>query len=289
MTRAAGASVVRSSAHRIGTEHERGHLAEAVHEIADELSNLEVDGDLIAALRARSKAIAQGRLPLIDETPHPYVCRACGHLELAEPEGNCPRCDARGRTFQWFPPVHWLEAMDPLEVMEWLTSKPEQVRILIEVVDEEQLSREVLEGEWSVRDLLAHLRDAQGVLDFWITLPSEEDNPEIESKAVFEWATEAGDRPSTWMQVLNTYHESRRSTLEALEGIPLGAWWREGRHQEFCVVSIKQQASYFATHDLTHLPRIELLLGQPEETQDGERPPPPWSLRLGCSLKRCFD
>lgn len=35
---------------------------------------------------------------------------------------------------------------------------------------------------------------------------------------------------------------------------------RTGRHEEFGVVSIKQQASYFAAHELTHLPQIARLV-----------------------------
>ena len=35
---------------------------------------------------------------------------------------------------------------------------------------------------------------------------------------------------------------------------------RVGRHEEFGVVSIKQQVSYFASHELTHLPQIERLV-----------------------------
>ena len=43
---------------------------------------------------------------------------------------------------------------------------------------------------------------------------------------------------------------------------PLADWWRTGRHEEFGVVSIKQQVSYFASHELTHLPQIERLVRQ---------------------------
>jgi hypothetical protein len=47
-----------------------------------------------------------------------------------------------------------------------------------------------------------------------------------------------------------------------LESLPLADWWRTGQHGEFGVVSIKQQVSYFASHELTHLPQIERLRKQ---------------------------
>lgn len=262
LARAAGASLVRSSARGLEVDSSRESLSAQVESVAGELSDLQLDPDLVQALRSGSQAIAEGRLAMIDETPHPYVCRTCGHVALAPPGGNCPRCNARPRTYQRFPPVYWLEAMDPMEAIHWLRRTPEQVSEMIEGVGEEELSREVVEGEWSVRDLLTHLRDAQGVLDFRVNLLVEEENPTIESKAVFEWATDDSARPATSREIFDTYRSSRRQTLEVLERIPLSEWWREGKHQEFGVVSIKQQASYFATHELTHLPQIQFLLGE---------------------------
>lgn len=262
LVRAAAASLVRSSAHRLEVGTGKDQLAEEARKVASELGELQLDSGLIEALLAGATAIEEGRLPLIEETPHPYVCRTCGRVELAEPDAKCARCNARPRTFERVPPVYWLEAMDPMEALDYLERTPEEYRELIEGRKDDQLSREVVEGEWSVRQLLTHLRDAQGVLDFRVNLLLEEDNPKIESKAVFEWATDNSDRPTTSRDIFETYLNSRRKTLEVLEGIPLVDWWRKGEHEEFGVVSVKEQASYFATHELTHLPQLEFLLGK---------------------------
>ena len=49
-------------------------------------------------------------------------------------------------------------------------------------------------------------------------------------------------------------------TATLVQLLSLADWWRTGRHEEFGVVSIKQQVSYFASHELTHLPQIERLV-----------------------------
>jgi hypothetical protein len=260
LVRAAGASIIRSAAYHQEADARSAHLAEEVRNIAGELSAIKLDIELLDALRAGATAIAEGRLPLIDETPNPYVCRRCGHVRLVYPEDNCPRCNSRPRTFERFPPVYWLEAMDPMEVTKWLESTPLEVRQLIEGISEVDLSREIVEGEWTLKDLLTHLRDAQGVLDFRINLLVEKDNPIIESKAVFKWATDDSARPASSMDIFDTYLDSRRGTVETLREIPLDAWWREGKHEEFGTINIKQQASYFATHELTHLPQFHSLI-----------------------------
>lgn len=259
LARASADSFVRSVAYPLQLSSHKNELAGEVQSIAKKLRELDLDEGLVESLIAGAIAIAEGRLTMLDETPHPYVCRTCGYVELDHPRSNCPRCNGQPRTFQRFPPVYWLEVMDPLEASNLLERTPEEVKRLIDEISEDDLAREVVEGEWSIRELLSHLRDAQGVLAFRVNLLIDEDNPAIESKAVFEWAKDGGESPNTSMEIFQTYHNSRRETLETLRGIPLEDWWREGRHEEFGTISIKQQASYFATHELTHLPQLEFI------------------------------
>jgi predicted Zn-ribbon and HTH transcriptional regulator len=259
LARAAADSLLRTAAYPIELPAQKEKLAGEVDGIAARLSDLEMHVDLVESLRAGASAIREGRLPMLEDTPHPFVCRTCGHVELDMPSSNCPRCNAWPRTFQRYLPVYWLDEMDPFEATNYLSQTPDDVMRLINGTREDDMCREVVVGEWSIRNVLAHLRDAQGVLDFRVNLLIEKDNPTIESKAVFEWAKKESERPASSMEIFDTYLASRCKTLETLRGIPLADWWRKGRHEEFGTISIKQQASYFATHELTHLPQIEFL------------------------------
>ncbi|MGD2156843.1 MAG: DinB family protein [Anaerolineales bacterium] len=256
LVRAAADSALRKSAYRQKMPSKITDLAEEVTNVTERLSQIEMDQDLVAAIRRGGSAMAKRRLTMFDETPHPFVCRICGHVEMQFPTSDCPTCRASPRTFQRFLPVYWLEALDPFEALFWLRNTPNEVERLIGGLDERQLNHQVEAQEWSISNALSHLRDAQGVLDYRVNLLLEQDNPLIESQAVFEWATDEAERPPTATEIFETYQASRRKTLETLKGLPLLDWWREGQHEEFGVVSIKQQASYFATHELTHLPQI---------------------------------
>jgi hypothetical protein len=88
----------------------------------------------------------------------------------------------------------------------------------------------------------------------------DQDNPKLESKAVFEWAAREEDRPPTTEEIYKTYYDSRQKVLTKLESLPLRNWWRTGEHEEFGTLTIKQQASYFASHEVTHFPQIESLI-----------------------------
>ncbi len=83
----------------------------------------------------------------------------------------------------------------------------------------------------------------------------------MESKAVFEWASQAGQAAASPAEIFESYRASRAQVLERLESLPLQDWWRRGRHEEFGELRLYQQVSYFACHELTHLPQIARLVG----------------------------
>lgn len=62
--------------------------------------------------------------------------------------------------------------------------------------------------------------------------------------------------------------------IAKIETLPFPDWWWTGRHEEFGVVSIKQQVSYFVSHELTHLPQFERLVKQERNRWNGNYPAP---------------
>jgi uncharacterized damage-inducible protein DinB len=260
IARAKADSLSRRAAWELNLPTDKETLTSDIERVAESLD----DADLQTAFRHGASALASGRLPLIKEIPHPYVCRTCGHLTLGNVPEKCPDCGAWGGTFQWFPPVYWLEALDPTEALERLRQTPLEVAALIKGLSEEQMTRPPADGGWAIRNTVSHLRDAQGVIAFRVDLFLKEENPALESKAVFTWATNEVERPPSTREIFDAYQTSRREMIAKLESLPLADWWRTGRHEEFGVVSIKQQVSYFAAHEITHLPQIELLRNQSE-------------------------
>jgi hypothetical protein len=258
IARATADSISRRAAWELNLPSDKATLANDIERLAASLN----DADLQIAFRKGASALTSGRLPLDNEIPHPYVCRTCGHLTLGGVLEKCPHCGAWGRTFQWFPPVYWLEALDPAEALERLRKTPLEVATLLEGLSEEALNRPADDGGWAIRNIVSHLRDAQGVIAFRVDLFLKEENPVLESKAVFAWAKDENARPPSTREIFEAYQASRREMIAKLEAIPFADWWRTGRHEEFGIVSIKQQVSYFASHELTHLPQIERLVNR---------------------------
>ena len=258
LARATADSMSRHAAWEFDLLGDRETPANEIKNIAASLA----DAGLQATFRKGAAAMTENRLPLIHEIPHPYVCRTCGHLTLSNVPEKCPDCGAWGETFQWFPPVYWLEALDPAEALERLRQTPLEVAAMIEGLSEEAMNRPAEDGGWAIRNTVSHLRDAQGVIAYRIDLFLQERNPVLESKAVFAWARNENERPPSTREIFDAYHASRQEMIAKLETIPFADWWRTGHHEEFGTVSIKQQVSYFASHELTHLPQIERLVRQ---------------------------
>lgn len=262
LARAAADSLSRQAAYKLDIPTEKKELAADIKETAKALTDLAVNPDLVTALNQGADIMAEGQLPLIDAAPHAYVCRTCGHLLLNQPVVNCPVCDARASTYQRFLPVYWLDVFEPFDALERLRQTPDEVEKLLDGLSEPSLNQQARDGGWSIRNTLSHLRDAQGVLSFRVDLFLKEEHPMLESKAVFAWATQEGQRPPAALEIFEAYKASRDETIRKLENLPLANWWHAGQHQEFGTVTLRQQVSYFAAHELTHLSQIELLRRQ---------------------------
>jgi len=257
--RASADAIARRAAFQLGLTKDTGTLLEEIERAKDNLSNHEVNPDFVAALERGKRAMTESRLPLINEIPDPYICRRCGQSYFGEPSSICPTCGEWPSTFQRFLPIYWLNELDIMAALENLRETPEQIAVLLEGLEEDVLTKKPEDGGWSIRQVVTHLRDAQGVLSARLKLLLEQENPVLTSQAVFEWATREEGRPTTTQDIFETYRNSRKETLTVLEGIPLKYWWRSGEHEEFGRMTLKKQVSYFAAHELTHLRHIKAL------------------------------
>ncbi len=262
LARAAADSLSRRAAYPIDIPTDKNKLAADIQQAVEALSTLNVNADLLTCLKRGAEIMAQGRLALIDVTPHPYVCRTCGYLVLNQPAEKCPTCGAWADTFQKFMPNYWFDALEPPAAMERLRQTPIEVEKLLKGLSESVLNQQPKDGGWAIRNIVSHLRDAQGVLSFRLNLFMKEEHPILESKAVFSWATNEDARPTSVSEIFETYKSSREETIRKMENLPLADWWRTGQHEEFGTITLRQQVSYFASHEITHLPQIELLRRQ---------------------------
>lgn len=259
LVRAALASLLYREAYQVDLPHGVSALVGDLMLAASNFTALNLDPNLVAVIQKSCAIMAEGRLSTFEETPDAYVCRKCGYVTLRPPRESCPTCGAWGITFQRFTPMYWLDALDPFTALERLRQTPSEVSSLVSGLTSQQLDTPQEEGGWAIRQVIAHLLDAQRVLHFRVNLMLEHETPQLKSLAVFNWASDEKERPAETLRILADYIASRQDTLARLEAIRLSDWWRMGLHQEFGAVTIRQQVSYFAMHEISHLSEIAKL------------------------------
>lgn len=259
LARAAADALGRRSAYRIDLPADLAVLAAETDRLAAAVAEFGAGGDLAAALRIGAAGMRDGRFTLYSETPDVFVCRACGAASLSEPAGPCAVCGAWAETFQRFLPVYWLNDLEPPAALTRLRQTPQILAALLAAASPAALAREPAPGAWSLRQAVGHLRDAQGVLAQRLELMLAQDSPRLTALAVFAWAQQEAENPPSTQAIFADYRAEREQLLARLEALPLADWWRTGQHEEFGTVTIRQQVSYFAAHESTHLHQIAVL------------------------------
>jgi hypothetical protein len=124
--------------------------------------------------------------------------------------------------------------------------------------DETRLSRSPARGEWSVKEIVQHLRDHEAEIYPKLHLMANSVHPDL-SRIGPPRKTDYKDDDST-LTVMSQFRRLRVSTLAILRELPHDAWLRTGIDTDGTVVTIKQLALELIEHDAEHLAQIDATL-----------------------------
>lgn len=124
--------------------------------------------------------------------------------------------------------------------------------------DETRLSRSPVRGEWSVREILQHLRDHEAAIYPKLHMMANSVHPDLSRIGPMRSADYRPDDSS--LTVLSQFRRIRISTIAILRELPDDAWNRTGVDTDGTVVSIRQLALELVAHDAEHLAQIDATL-----------------------------
>jgi uncharacterized damage-inducible protein DinB len=131
-----------------------------------------------------------------------------------------------------------------------LASAPDDVRRLVQAVDEASAHRRPSPDEWSLAEVLAHLADVEGRYLARLKRVVDEDRPHVPyihpDETVYEPSVPAGE-------LLVDFEQRRDETLVFLEGLSAGAWQRKAVHETWGAVSLRALVQALVDHDTNHL------------------------------------
>ncbi|UTH01823.1 putative metal-dependent hydrolase [Macrococcoides canis] len=146
----------------------------------------------------------------------------------------------------------WIEAIANL---------PEQLRMVLKDVSDQQLSLQYREGSWDVRTLVHHIADSH-IHGYQRTkLILTEDNPAVSTFEENEWVLLEDDKNDIddSLQLITGIHNRWTRILINLTEAELN---RTMQHPDNGVVPLKQMISLYAWHGKHHLEHIKIALRQ---------------------------
>jgi hypothetical protein len=112
-------------------------------------------------------------------------------------------------------------------------------------------------GKWSVREIVAHLADAELVGAHRFRQVIAEDNPTIIAYDQAAWARNLDYARRKPKQSLETFRRVRAENYELLKGLPDAAFERTGNHTENGRMSLGQMLEGYAHHAESHVRQLQ--------------------------------
>lgn len=147
--------------------------------------------------------------------------------------------------------------MERLEIIEALKRLPDNVEAETAGVGEAVLRYRPADGEWSIKEIVGHLRDAAEVWHKRVYMTASQTDPRFPG-----WDGEASVRDHFYWEadlrlMIDEMREWRARTVETLtEAVD---WTRLGQHGEIGRRSLKQWGEFMVQHEAEHLESIRQL------------------------------
>lgn len=153
------------------------------------------------------------------------------------------------------------EAGDPLPleaIIRTTAATPGRIEAAVAGLDAETLRTRPTPGEWSMKEVMAHLLAVEQRLFLpRLRRMQTEDWPRFEPFDPDAWAVERDWRAGDLMAELAEFREARQGTLGFLRALTPDDLARVGVSAGFGAVSIHEYATHVAEHDAEHLAQLE--------------------------------
>jgi hypothetical protein len=136
-------------------------------------------------------------------------------------------------------------------------------------LDEKALCKRPAEGELSLKEIAAHLRDAEELAALQITALIESKQKPVPVWDVDVLTMERDYRSYSLRKLLTEFRNLRRETTYTLWGLDESDWKQPGKHPYKGSVTLEEIARGLAQHDLEHLWQVRQIkydLGVVEST-----------------------
>lgn len=143
------------------------------------------------------------------------------------------------------------------ELLERFRRGPELVAVVLTGVFGEEEDYTPAPGAWSIREIAAHLADAELVGGHRLRQVIAEENPTLIAYDQNAWTRNLGYRSRKTKGSLDSFRRLRAENYELLKGLAESAWERAGNHTENGRQTLGQLLEGYAAHAELHARQIE--------------------------------
>ena len=151
----------------------------------------------------------------------------------------------------------------PEAVVAILNSTPGVLETLSRDLTLEQWRQRPAEDEWSLVEIVAHLRDTEAEVNLpRLNLVLNEDEPSIIGVETDVWAAERNYIEQDGPEALATFTEVRRKSIDLLAELDDAGWQKLARHSYFGPTALQELVRFIGRHDRLHVQQVHETLGE---------------------------
>ena len=149
---------------------------------------------------------------------------------------------------------------DRLHVLEQVRATGRDLVSLVSGVTDDHLERRPDEGEWSAREVIGHLADAELAYAMRLRLMVAQDRPRLTWYDEDAWVERFGPLDEDARVALARWRALRDANVRLFESLAEEEWQRGGIHDTDGMLSVETIVKRMVTHDRTHLDQIRAAL-----------------------------
>jgi hypothetical protein len=144
------------------------------------------------------------------------------------------------------------------EHLQTLRATPQRIATYTEGLDERRLSTPPAPGEWSVVEILAHLRGCADVWSYSIYAMLTLDSPELAHIHPRDWTKKQNYSTLTFTENFQAFKVGRDNLVRILEGLSFEEWGRSARFiGKANIYTIFGETMRMALHEVDHNHQLE--------------------------------
>lgn len=149
-----------------------------------------------------------------------------------------------------------------VEIIEAPRLLPERVSEEVRGLSEEELRFRPAEGEWSLKEVIGHLRDFAEIDHERLRRMITQERPILPGYDQEALVRERNHQEADLQAVVDELASFRRQTVHTLTELVDASWTRTARHLERGIFSIRQFVEQLVRHEATHVEHIRALKQQ---------------------------